>query len=75
MKPQLQTVGDIAKAEGVRASRVAYAIDVYRIAPTQRAGILRLFDEAGVDAIRSALRRIESRRQADAAPVLPHVML
>ena len=54
----LRTVGDIAKLLGVTPGRVDYAITTYRIQPVQRAGILRLYDEAGVGRIRSALHRI-----------------
>lgn len=59
---KLKTIGDIARALGVTSSRVAYAIEQYRIKPTQRAGILRIFDEDKVDVIRSAVRRIEANR-------------
>lgn len=58
----LRTVGDIAREMGVPVHRVAYAVAVYNIAPTQRAGILRLFDEVKVAAIKSALRRVEANR-------------
>lgn len=60
-RSELKTVGDIAREEGVPAHRVAYAIETYRIEPTQRAGILRLYDESKIVAIRSALRRISQR--------------
>jgi len=56
----LQTVGQIARQEGVPAHRVDYAIQRYNIADTQRVGILRVYDDAGVEAIKSALRRIEN---------------
>lgn len=62
--PPLKTVGDIARNEGVPPYRIAYAISTYGIEPTQRAGVLRLFDEAKVAAIRSALRRIAGRTGA-----------
>ena len=57
----LLTVGDIARLEGVPPRRVTYAIDSYRIAPTQRAGILRLYDESKLEAIRWAMRRIKQK--------------
>ena len=60
----LQTVGDIARDEGVPPYKIAYAISTYGIEPTQRAGVLRLFDEVKIAAIRSALRRIAERTGA-----------
>lgn len=61
---ELKTVGDVARGEGVPAHRVAYAIETYHIEPTQRAGILRLYDESKIVVIRSALRRIAKRSGA-----------
>jgi hypothetical protein len=58
---KLLTTGAIARQEGVPTSTVNYAIASYQIEPRQRAGILRLYDQAGVDAIRSAMRRIRDR--------------
>ena len=58
----LSTIGDIARMLGVTPARVSYAIQTYRIEPTQRAGILRMYDETKIEAIRSALRRIESNK-------------
>ena len=58
---RLLTLGEIARDEGVPLHRVTYAADTYRIKPTQRAGVIRLYDAAGAAAIRSALRRISSR--------------
>ena len=52
-----------ARAEGIPKHRVEYAIDSYRIEPTQRGGIIRLFDADKVDVIRSALRRIANRQE------------
>ncbi len=61
---ELKTVGDIARDEGIPPHRVAYAIETYRIEPTQRAGILRLYDASKIVTIRSALRRIADRTGA-----------
>lgn len=58
---QLRTVGEIARELNTPPHRVAYAIDTYRIEPTQRAGILRLFDSDKIAVIRSALRRTAGR--------------
>ena len=57
----LFTTGDIARQERVPKYRVEYAIDTYGIRETQRIGIVRVFDNAKVEAIRSALRRIAER--------------
>ena len=58
---KLHTIGEIAKREKVPAHRVAYAVDSYRIQETQRAGIIRLFDDDKVEVIQAALRRIANR--------------
>ncbi len=57
----LLTIGDIARVVGVPVHRVSYAVDTYGIEPTQRAGILRLFDEEKVENIRLAMTRIAER--------------
>ena len=58
----LKTIGDIAREDGVTKNAIDYAIESYRIPETQRAGIIRLYDEHAVRRIRSALRRISERR-------------
>ncbi len=57
----LLTVGDIASRLGIPAARVDYALRTYRIKETQRAGIIRLFDDDSVSQIERALRRIAGR--------------
>ena len=59
---KLYTIGDIARAEGIPKCRIEYAIEQYRITETQRGGIIRLYDESKVAAIRSAVARIADRR-------------
>ena len=59
---RLSTIGDVARMLDVTPARVSYAIQTYHIEATQRAGILRMYDETKIEAIRSALRRIESNR-------------
>ena len=59
---RLHTIGEIARSEGVPAHRISYAVDSYRIEPTQRAGIIRMFSDEKVEVIRAALRRIADRR-------------
>lgn len=60
-KRTLWTVGDIARELGIPEHSVDYAIRKYHIGESQRAGILRLYDADGFDAVRMALRRIERR--------------
>ena len=59
---RLLTIGEIAKLERIPAHRISYAIEQYHVEPVQRAGIIRLYDEPGIAAIRSALRRIGRER-------------
>ena len=59
---KLRTVGSIAKELDASIAQINYAIDAYKILHVQRAGIIRLYDHAGVEAIRSALNRIEANR-------------
>ena len=56
-KSHLFTLGDIAKRLGIARHIADYAVERYRIEETQRAGVLRLFDEAAVERIRRAVRR------------------
>lgn len=55
---RLYTTGDIVRQTGASVAQVNYAIGRYRIAPAQRAGIIRLYDEHAVEAIRSAIQRV-----------------
>lgn len=61
--PQFLTIRDVAKAVGVTQRRAGYAIDAYAIEPATRAGIVRLWTPDQLDTIRSAVKRIESRRE------------
>lgn len=61
----LRTVGEIAMRENVPVHRLTCAMDPYHIKPVQRAGIIRLIDEDGVNAIREVLRRISSGRPTE----------
>lgn len=63
VQTRLRTIGEIARAEGVPRHVVDYAVSAYRITETQRAGIIRLFDEDAIHRIRAALRRIAGRRR------------
>jgi hypothetical protein len=57
----LSTIGQIAERLGEPPSRVGYVISKYRLKPRQRVGIIRLFDEDQVEAIRQGLYSIQIR--------------
>jgi hypothetical protein len=66
MKPStLLTLTEVADRIGRPNARVKYAIDVYRIPPYQRAGIIRLWREEDIPEIQSAIARVESRRRGN----------
>ena len=56
------TVSQIADQLGEPPQRVGYIIRKYRIKPVQRVGIIRLFDERQVKAIKQGLFGIQIRR-------------
>jgi hypothetical protein len=58
----LLTVGALARELGEPLHRIKYCIDAYRIEPTQRAGVLRLFSRDDLPRIKSALARTAGRR-------------
>ena len=58
---ELSTIGQIADQLGEPPSRVAYIISKFRLKPRERIGIIRLFDEDQVEAIRSGLYDIQIR--------------
>ncbi len=62
--PLANTVGVIAQRLGEPLHRVAYVIRSRNLQPVARAGNARVFDEAGVNFIRSELRRIDEEREA-----------
>ena len=63
--PTLDTPGKIATKLGVPLHRVTYVLNSRpHIKPTARAGTLRLFDQSTVEAIRSELAKIDSRRDS-----------
>ncbi len=61
MKTDLLTVTQIADKLGEPPQRVSYIIRKYRLKPVQRVGIIRLFDENQVSAIRNGLYGIQIR--------------
>jgi len=55
------TVGQIADRLQEPPSRITYVISKYRLKPVQRVGIIRLFSEQQVEAIRDGLYGMQIR--------------
>ena len=62
MEHKLLTVGQIADHLREPPARIAYIISKYRLKPIKRVGIIRLFDEEQVKAIKQGLYNIQIRR-------------
>jgi hypothetical protein len=60
--PQLRTPGIIAGELDAPIGRVLYVLRKLGIKPIGRAGILRLYDRAAVEAVRNELQRMEQRQ-------------
>lgn len=58
----LLTASQIADRLGEPPQRVDYIIRKHRLKPQQRVGIIRLFDESQIKAIRQGLYGIQVRR-------------
>ena len=58
----LLTVSQLSERLNVSTHQLKYAIDQYRIAPTTRVGIIRVWSETDIPLIKSALARIASNR-------------
>ena len=58
----LMTASEIAEELGEPPQRVTYIIHKYRLKPKQRVGIIRLFSQEQVEAIRKGLYEIQIRR-------------
>ncbi len=58
----LQTISQIADKLGEPPQRVDYIIRKHRLKPQQRVGIIRLFNEQQVEAIKEGLYGIQIRR-------------
>lgn len=58
---ELSTLGQISDRLGEPPSRVGYIISKYRLKPRRRVGIIRLFDEDQIEAIRQGLFNIQIR--------------
>jgi hypothetical protein len=63
---QLKTIGEVANAVNKPRHIVEYVVKSRGVAPAQRAGILRLFDSAGVEQIRQLLSTIQPRKMVAA---------
>ena len=61
VEQNLLTVGQIADVLKEPPARIAYIISKYRIKPVQRVGIIRLFDEEQIEAIKQGLYNIQLR--------------
>jgi len=57
------TIGQIADRLKEPPARVAYIVSKYRLKPVKRVGIIRLFSEEQVEAIRNSLFNIQIRVQ------------
>ena len=57
----LLTIGQIADRLWEPPARVGYIISKYRLKPMERIGIIRLFDERQLDAIKQGLYGIQIR--------------
>lgn len=62
-EPRFLTLGQLAIYFKISPHRIKYAIDQYRIAPTARVGIIRVWSEDSIPLICSALARIASNKK------------
>jgi hypothetical protein len=58
---ELLTVGQIADQLQEPPARVAYIVSKYRLKPVRRVGIIRLFSQEQVEAIKQGLYGIQIR--------------
>ena len=58
---RLYTASQIADQLGEPPQRVCYIVRKYRLKPAQRVGIIRLFSEEQIEAIRQGLYGIQIR--------------
>lgn len=63
LEARLYTASQIADQLSEPPQRVTYIIRKYRLKPVQRVGIIRLFDEQQIVAIKNGLYRIQIRGQ------------
>jgi DNA-binding transcriptional MerR regulator len=60
--PQLLTLGEISERLGVSTHRLKYAIEQYKIPPTRRVGIIRVWSDDKIPLIQKALAQIAENR-------------
>ena len=59
---EVLTIGQIADLLQEPPARVAYMVSKYRLKPVQRVGIIRLFSQEQVQAIKQGLYNIQIRK-------------
>jgi hypothetical protein len=64
MTHELLTIGQIAEQLQEPPSRVSYVVSKHRLKPASRIGIIRLFSESQLKAIKQGLYGIQIRRSA-----------
>ena len=64
LKPdqELMTIGELAEHLDISTHRLKYAIERYKIKPARRFGIIRVWSEAEIPRIKSAIARIAQSR-------------
>lgn len=62
VNPNLYTASQVADMLGEPPQRVTYIIRKYRLKPIQRVGIIRLFNQEQIEAIKHGLYNIQIRR-------------
>jgi len=67
----LLTIGQIADRLEEPPARVGYIISKYRLKPVRRVGIIRLFGEQQVEAIRQGLYNIQIHTTKGVQPCTP----
>jgi len=61
MEDELLTIGQIADLYGEPPARVSYIVSKYRLKPVKRVGIIRLFGQEQLKAIKAGLYNIQIR--------------
>ena len=64
LEQNLLTIGQIADRLREPPTRVAYIVSKYRLKAVQRVGIIRLFNEKQIKAIKQGLYGIQIRRSS-----------
>lgn len=60
---RLMTLGQLADYLDISTHRLKYAIDRYKIKPTTRVGIIRVWSKDNIPLIKSAIDRIAEHRR------------